>query len=143
MSREVAIRDFTVSDCDAVLALWKASEGVGLNDCDTSEGITRYLARNPGLSLVAVEASGGIVGAVLCGHDGRRGYLHHLAVAASHRRGGVGTRLVDTCLQRLNVLGVMKCNIFLYADNAAGRAFWKKIGWSIRPDLVMVQRATN
>jgi putative acetyltransferase len=123
-----------------VLALWRSCEGIGLNESDTREAIAAYLVRNPGLSLVATDADGVIVGAVLGGHDGRRGYLHHLAVASAHRGCGLGRALVDKTLTRLSQLGIQKCNIFLYANNAAGRAFWLREGWSLREDLVVVQK---
>jgi putative acetyltransferase len=133
-------RDFTLDDYEPVLALWRASDGVGLNASDTRPAIAAYLARNPGLSLVATDTTGAISGAVLCGHDGRRGYLHHLAVAVAHRRRGVGRRLVEAALDRLRSAGIPKCNLFLYATNTAGRAFWERCGWSAREDLVLIQR---
>ena len=134
------MRDFALTDYDTVLALWRSCEGIGLSESDTREAIAAYRVRNPGLSLVATEADGVIVGAVLGGHDGRRGYLHHLAVVPAHRGQGLGRRLVEESLARLRQLGIEKCNIFLYADNAAGRAFWLREGWSSREDLVVVQK---
>jgi len=135
-----SLRDFTLADYDTVLALWRSSEGIGLNESDTSAAIAAYLVRNPGLSLVATDEAGVIVGAVLGGHDGRRGYLHHLAVAPAHRGRGLGRSLVDETLTRLHRHGIQKCSIFLYANNAAGRAFWLREGWSARADLVVVQK---
>jgi GNAT superfamily N-acetyltransferase len=136
------LRTMTPGDYDAVLALWQASEGLGLNESDTREAIAAYLVRNPGLSLVA-EIEGLVVGATLCGHDGRRGYLHHLAVAHQHRRRGLGRTLVSESLARLRAQGITKCNIFLFAKNAAGRAFWLREGWAPREDLVLVQKAIS
>jgi len=136
------LRAMTPADYDAVLALWQSSEGIGLNESDTREAIAAYLARNPGFSLVA-ETEGVIVGALLCGHDGRRGYLHHLAVASPHRRRGLGRTLVGESLARLRAQGITKCNIFLFANNAAGRAFWLREGWAPREDLVVVQKAIS
>jgi ribosomal protein S18 acetylase RimI-like enzyme len=136
------LRAMTPADYDAVLALWQASEGIGLNESDTREAIAAYLVRNPGSSLVA-ESEGVIVGALLCGHDGRRGYLHHLAVASPHRRRGLGRTLVGESLARLRAQGITKCNIFLFANNAAGRAFWLREGWAPREDLVVVQKAIS
>jgi putative acetyltransferase len=132
----------TPADYDAVFTLWQASEGMGLNESDTREAITAYLTRNPGLSLIA-EIEGQVAGAVLCGHDGRRGYLHHLAVAPQYRRRGLGRSLVDESLARLRAQGITKCNIFLYASNEAGRAFWLSEGWAPREDLVVVQKSIS
>jgi putative acetyltransferase len=135
------LRDFVLTDYDTVLALWRSCEGIGLSESDTRDAIAAFLVRNPGLSLVATDTDGVIVGAVLGGHDGRRGYLHHLAVLPAHRGRGLGRALVDETLARLRRLGIQKCNIFLYAHNAAGRAFWLREGWSAREDLVVVQKA--
>jgi putative acetyltransferase len=114
---------------------------MGLGESDTRDAIRLYLRRNPGLSLVAT-AERRVIAAVLCGHDGRRGYLHHLAVDRKWRRKGVGGRLVSACLDRLAGDGISKCNLFLFSSNQPGRAFWKRIGWSVRDDLLLVQKAT-
>lgn len=135
----VEIDALTLDDYPAVLALWTAVEGIGLSDADTPAGIAQYLQRNPGLSFVARD-DGRIVGAVLCGHDGRRGYLHHLAVATDHRRRGIGRALVESCLAGLRELGIDKCHLFVYAGNAAAIAFWDRIGWEQRHDLVIMSR---
>jgi N-acetylglutamate synthase len=132
----------TVDDLPSVLALWAATAGVGLNESDTPDGLTAYLDRNPQLSLVARDDSR-IIAAVLCGHDGRRGYLHHLAVAPDFRRQGLGRKMVDNCLAALRNLGILKCNIFLFADNDSGAKFWTGGNWSNRPDLQILQRPTN
>ena len=134
------LREFALADYDTVFALWRSCAGIGLNESDTREAIAAFLVRNPGLSLVALDQDGGIVGAVLGGHDGRRGYLHHLAVAPAHRGRGLGRQLVDETLARLRRHGIPKCSIFLYADNAAGRAFWLREGWTVREDLVVMQK---
>jgi ribosomal protein S18 acetylase RimI-like enzyme len=136
------VREMAIEDYDSVVALWQATEGVGLNESDSREGIESYLLRNAGLSLVAVEDAQ-IVAAVLCGHDGRRGFLNHLAVQREHRRQGIGRRLVEMCLERLAELGVLKCNIYLYADNYMGAAFWQGQGWRQRAELLVMQRETG
>jgi len=130
----------SIADYEAVWRLWQHTEGVGLNESDEREAIASYLARNAGLSCVALEGDK-IVGAVLCGHDGRRGYLHHLAVARTHRKRGLGKALVAACLAGLARLCIPKCNIFLFADNVEGEAFWKHEGWTKRPDLQVMQKA--
>lgn len=137
------LRKMTMRDYAAVAALWRTTPGIGLDDdCDSRAGIARYFKRNPGLSFVAV-ADGQVVGAVLCGHDGRRGFLHHLAVDSAHRKCGLGKRLVDACLKALRRCDIVKCSIFLFKSNASGRAFWRHNGWTVRKDLTIMQKPTN
>jgi putative acetyltransferase len=136
------VRHFRIEDFDAVIALWRRTEGVGLNESDTRRAITAFLRRNPRLSFVA-EQGGRIIGAVLCGHDGRRGYLHHLAVSKRHRRRGIGRLLVNACLAKLRKAGIQKCNIFIFANNAAGMKFWAHTGWSLRTELRLMQIRLN
>jgi ribosomal protein S18 acetylase RimI-like enzyme len=128
----------TSADLPEVLAFWATMEGVGLNESDTPARLARYLLRNEELSIIARDA-GRLVGAVLCGHDGRRGYLHHLAVAPSYRRKRIGTSLIQRCLASLTAIGIQKCNIFVYADNDDGAEFWRKTGWLDRSDLKVMQ----
>ena len=128
-----------ITDFEAVHQLWQVTEGVGLNESDSQPNIAAFLERNPGLSFVARQGNE-VVGAVLCGHDGRRGYMHHLAVAKAWRRRGIGRKLVEACLSRLRGLGITKCNIFLYADNAPGEQFWQHDGWVHRADLRLMQK---
>ena len=133
------IKPMTLADYDEVFSLWQNSKGVGLSESDTRPAVASYLKRNRGMSFVVRDGKR-LVGAVLCGHDGRRGYLHHLAVADSHRRKGIGTKLVTRCLAELKRLDIPRCNIFLYAGNADGERFWKTSGWKTRADLCVVQK---
>ena len=135
---EIIVRHFRIEDFDAVIALWRRTEGVGLNESDTRRAIAAFLRRNPNLSCVA-EKNGRVFGAVLCGHDGRRGYLHHLAVSKRHRRRGIGRLLVNAGLAKLRKAGISKCNIFIFANNAAGMKFWAHTGWSLRTELRLMQ----
>ena len=133
------IRAMTIADFAAVLRLWQDTEGISLNESDDRGQIRNFLRHNPGMSFVA-RRGGEIVGAVLCGHDGRRGYLHHLAVARAHREKGLGKKLVNACLTKLQRLKIQKCNIFLFTDNGAGEKFWKHNGWLQRADLLVMQK---
>ncbi len=137
----VQVTAFGLDDYDEVVAFWRAQEGVGLNESDERAPVAAFLARNRGLSLVLRDA-GRVVGAVLCGHDGRRGYLHHLAVAPAYRGRGLGRLMVERCLGALAQAGIAKCNVFLFADNQAGAQFWAAVGFAARADLVVRQRAT-
>ena len=134
------LRPLTIADYDAVYALWQQTEGMGLNDSDTRDAIASFLDRNAGLSAVACDSRDKIIGAVLCGHDGRRGYLHHLAVDRAQRKKGIGRALVNACLDKLAALKIQKCNLFLFANNTEGRTFWLHQGWSAREDIVLAQK---
>ena len=128
-----------MKDYEEVQSLWERTEGVGLNESDEKANVEAYLQRNSGMSFVARQGAT-VVGAVLCGHDGRRGYLHHLAVDGKHRGRGVGKQLVESCGKQLKKAGIMKCNIFVYADNSGGESFWAKNGWTSRDDLRLLQK---
>ena len=134
---ETVVREFAIGDYEAAYALWSSSEGIGLSEADSRPNIAAYLARNPGSSFVA-EADGRLVGAVLCGSDGRRGFLHHLAVAPTARRAGIGKALVEECLAALGRQGLRKCHIFVIAANEEGKKFWTRIGWVERRTLVVM-----
>jgi ribosomal protein S18 acetylase RimI-like enzyme len=123
-----SLRVMTEVDIDPARALWGEAEGVELAEGDSPAEIAAYLRRNPGASQVAV-AEGRLVGAVLAGHDGRRGFLYHLAVARSHRGRGLGRALVGRSLETLRREGVRRVLILVARDNDGGRAFWRGCGW--------------
>jgi putative acetyltransferase len=127
---------FQVEHIGAALELWSESEGIELGSSDSPDGLESFLARNPALSWVALRG-GRLVGAALCGHDGRRGYIHHLAVAASERRSGIGQALVERCLSGLRDAGIEKCHIFVFRANRFGELFWSPTGWQRRDDVHM------
>jgi len=131
---------FAIELYDDVLALWQQCGGVGLSGADARESIQSYVARNPGMSFVAT-ADGSVVAAVLAGHDGRRGYIHHLAVHPSHRRRGLGRQLVDKCLQVLRDAGIQKCHIMIFNENSEGINFWKSVGWTPRTDVSVISKS--
>jgi putative acetyltransferase len=133
------LRTFQPADHAAALALWQRTEGMGLGSWDEAGPIGQFLERNPGLSVVA-EADGRLVGAVLCGHDGRRGFLYHLAVDREFRGRGLGRKLAESCLDRLRALGLTRCHIVAYQSNAEGRRFWQHLGFRERPELLICSR---
>ena len=137
---KVKIRRMTLRDYDRVFQLWTTSDGVGLAEGDSREGIRSFLRRNPGLSFVA-ENDGAIVGAILSSHDGRRGFIYHLAVAPGERRKGIGRALVQKCMQQLRSSGIPKCHIVVFARNRSGQQFWRQIGWTKRTELRMMSKA--
>jgi ribosomal protein S18 acetylase RimI-like enzyme len=135
--QDVEIREFTMEDYPQALALWQATEGITVDSSDSRENLARFLDRNPGLSFVACR-QGRLVAAVLGGYDGRRGLLHHVAVASRERRRGIGTALVARCVRELRTRGVLRCHLFVNNSNPAAVAFWKNLGWRQRDDLTMM-----
>ena len=136
------IREFQAGDYDAVVALWRASPGVTLRDADAREPLTAYIERNAGLSFVVTDADD-IVGAVLCGTDGRRGYLQHLAVVATHRRRGIGRALAERCVRALAERGIDKCHLMVVSDNHDAAVFWTRLGWVDRADIRLMSHTSS
>ena len=129
------VREMKLEDYDNVFALWKTIKGFGIRSVDDSrEGIERFLKWNPGLSVVA-EEEGKIVGAILCGSDGRRGCLYHVCVHQDYRRQGIGKTMVIWCMEKLKELQINKVSLIAFTQNDVGNAFWKEIGWTKREDL--------
>jgi N-acetylglutamate synthase len=129
------LRDMTPADYTQAMALWQSSEGV--RSAETREEFIAYLDRNPGLSVVAEEA-GSLVAAVMGGHDGRRGYFYHLAVAKSHRRRGIARAMLERSLARMAAQGIRRASVFVVATNQEGREFWERLGWWYRDDLTVL-----
>jgi len=122
-------------DYEDIFALWRSTPGMGLNTADDSlEGIKKYLLRNPNTCFVA-ELNGKIVGTILSGNDGRRGFICHTAVKAEERGNGIGSALVDASMEALKNEGINKVALVAYSDNEIGNKFWEKQGFSARNDL--------
>lgn len=128
-----------MEDYDKAYALWSSTDGVGLSDADSKDNIKVFLERNKGLSLVC-EDNNRIVGTILCGHDGRRGYIYHVAVDKDYRHKGIGRELVSRCLKGLAREGITKCHLFVFLDNDPGHEFWTAVGWERREDIVVYSK---
>ncbi|MCX4356945.1 MAG: GNAT family N-acetyltransferase [Oscillospiraceae bacterium] len=135
------IRKLTIADYDKVYALWLSCKGMGLNNLDDSRnGIERFLKRNPETCFVA-ENSGEVIGVIIAGNDGRRGYIYHIAVNSEYRRKGIAKALVNSALKALRDLGINKTALVVFERNADGNAFWESIGFTSRDDLVYRNKA--
>lgn len=131
----VTVRSMQIEDYDQVYALWMTIRGFSIRTIDDSrEGVERFLKRNPGISVVA-EMDGRVVGAILCGHDGRRGCLYHVCVHEDYRMHGIGRAMVVHCMNALQQEGINKVSLIAFTKNDIGNAFWKQIGWTKREDL--------
>ena len=136
-----SLRPMTLSDYDALHALWLATPCMGLNTTDDSrEGIARYLERNPRTCFVAAQ-DGQLIGAIMAGHDGRRGYIYHTCVRADKQGEGIGRALVEAALDALQAEGIHKVALVVFDRNEKGNAFWEKLGFTAREDLVYRNRS--
>ena len=139
----MTIRILAPADYPALYDMWIHTPGMGLNDLDDSEeGITRYLRRNPATSFVA-EEDGRLVGAIMAGHDGRRGYIHHTAVLPECRGQHIGSSLVRSALAALEQEGIHKVALVAFAGNETGNAFWERMGFTVRTDLTYRNRTLH
>jgi len=136
---DISIHEMKMDDYDEIYELWRNTPGMGLSNADKRESIDSFLGRNKGLSYVC-RHGGRIVGTVLCGHDGRRGYIYHVTVAEEYRGRGIGRRLVETSLEKLKEEGIDKCHLFVFVDNSVGNAFWASMGWDKREDIFVYSK---
>lgn len=136
---DATIRAMTVEDYPKLYALWMTIKGFSIRSIDDSEeGVRRFIARNPGISVVATLPEADeekIVGAILCGHDGRRGCLYHVCVHPDYRLRGIGRAMVVHCMNALREEKINKVSLIAFTANDIGNAFWKEIGWTKREDL--------
>jgi ribosomal protein S18 acetylase RimI-like enzyme len=135
----IQIRLMQPEDYTSAIQLWQELPGLGLSSADREEAIQAFLKRNPNTCFAAAQDKI-ILGTVLGGSDGRRGYLYHLAVHADYQKQGLGSTLVQTCLDALQSQGIEKCHIFVIADNQEGIQFWQKIGWQRRGDILVMSK---
>ena len=143
----VTVRSMQIEDYDQVYALWMTIHGFSIRTIDDSrEGVERFLKRNPGIPVfivdelglgcgIVAEMDGRVVGAILCGHDGRRGCLYHVCVHEDYRMHGIGRAMVVHCMNALQQEGINKVSLIAFTKNDIGNAFWKQIGWTKREDL--------
>ena len=128
-----------ISDYEEIYAMWQITSKRALSKADSKENIERYLKRNEGMSLVAVK-DGRIIGTVLAGHDGRRGFIHHMAVLPEFRRQHIGNKLATEAIKRICEDGIDKTHIFCYQDNFTGQNFWTSLGFQQRGDLFVFSK---
>lgn len=131
----IIVREMTIDDYENVYNLWMSIRGFGIRALDDSrEGVARFLRRNPTTSVVA-EQNGRVVGAILCGHDGRRGCFYHVCVAKDYRKHGIGHRMAQFAMRALQAEGIHKVSLIAFKSNEVGNAFWRGVGWTERQDL--------
>lgn len=134
------IRKMIMDDYESVYALWMSCPGMGLNNLDDSkEGIDRFLGRNPETCFVA-ENRDGIIGVILAGNDGRRGYIYHTVVNFQYRNQGIAASLVESVISAFKDCGINKAALVVFDRNTNGNEFWERVGFTIREDLIYRDR---
>ena len=137
------IRLMNLKDYNGIYNLWLNTAGMGLNTTDDSkEGMKKYLCRNPNTCFVA-EENDNIIGVIMSGHDGRRGFIHHTAVKVSERNRGIGSSLVECAMLALKNEGINKVALVVFDKNEVGNVFWEKRGFICREDLKYRNKSIN
>ena len=133
----------SIEDYDDIYNLWTLTKGMGLNNLDdTKTGINIFLQRNPNTCFVATFHNE-IIGTIISGHDGRRGYIYHTAVSEKFRKKGIGQKLVTSSLSALKTEGINKVALVVFSKNKLGNLFWEKIGFRKREDLIYRDKTIN
>ena len=130
------IREMTIEDYENIIEMFKTTPGITVRDVDSKNSTKKYLKRNQGLNFVAI-VKNCVVGCVMCGHDGRRGYLQHLIVKPENRYQGIGKALFTRCIDSLNQIGISKTHIFVFKSNSLANSFWERNGWVLRDEINM------
>ncbi|MEE1060841.1 MAG: GNAT family N-acetyltransferase [Ruminococcus sp.] len=130
----ITIREMTIADYEEVYAMWQITTKRALSKADEKPQIAKYLERSGGMSQVAV-SDGKIIGTVLASHDGRCGFIHHMAVLPEYRRQHIGHHLAQRALEKLRDEGIEETHIFSYQNNSTGQSFWKDFGFEKREDI--------
>ncbi len=136
---DALFHNMKIEDYHDIYKLWSSTAGMGLSDADTYDNIYKFLIRNRELSYIC-RYEDKMIGTILCGHDGRRGYIYHVTVTEVYRGRGIGRVLVEKSLEKLRMQGIHKCHLFVFTDNAIGNAFWTSIGWSRRNTLFVYSK---
>lgn len=139
---DLITREMTIEDYEEVIELWKSSDGVGVSEADSRLSFANHIERHPGLNFVAL-SDDSIIGAVLCGHDGSRGYIHHLAVRPDFQGKSLGRNLAAMCQRALKQIGINRCHLFVFGTNSGSIKFWEKTGWTERKDLIVMSKTIS
>jgi ribosomal protein S18 acetylase RimI-like enzyme len=133
--------NMTAEHYDRAELLWSQTEEIELTAGDSMEHLKKYLERNPGMSFVCVdEEKNKIVGTILSGHDGRRGFIYHRAVEKNHRRKGIADKLISMSVNALRKEGIQRCSLMVKRANREAYSFWEANGWRLRTDLDMFSK---
>lgn len=134
------IKNMDIKYYDFLIKFWEKIPGIGIGKGDEKENIEKFILKNQDLNFVAINENDDIIASVMCGTDGRRGYIYHLAVDEMYRKKGIGTELVNKVLENLKKITIDKCHIFVFCINDDGIKFWEKIKWKKREDIFVFSK---
>lgn len=137
--KSINLVKFKINDYEEVHTLWRSDPNIGLSSSDSKENIGFFLSKNENTCFLLKDGNKAI-GSILCGNDGRRGYIHHLFVDKKYRKNGCGRLLLDTGLDSLKKEGICKCHILIFCNNKIGQSFWKRNGFVKRDDLFVFSK---
>jgi N-acetylglutamate synthase len=134
------IREMTNDDHEELYSFWKSIEGLKMDESDYQDNFNSFLIRNPNLNYVVIHEKQ-IIGTIKCGHDGRRGYISHLAVNKKYQKYGIAKKLYNICIEELKKQSVLKCNLYILGSNKSAYTFWQHNGWKeLEHDFIMLQK---
>lgn len=132
------VRPFVMDDYPVVLTLWRdAGPGLTLRPSDEPEEVAKKLGRDPDLFLIA-EEEGQVVGVIMGAWDGRRGWIHHLAVLANNRKQGIGSALLNEVESRLKAKGCLKVNLMVHKENTAAQGLYRRLGYNDMSSILLM-----
>ncbi|MFX1456550.1 MAG: GNAT family N-acetyltransferase [Promethearchaeota archaeon] len=130
------IETFSMEFYDDIIQLWEKA-GISVSSSDSKEEINRMLIKNPDLFLIG-RIQGKIIAVVMGGFDGRRGYVHHLAVHPEYQKEGNGRKIMNKLIEIFRQKEIHKVHLFIEKTNKEVINFYKNLGWELRKDLTMM-----
>ena len=133
------IRKMVINDYNELITLWKNTDGIGINGYDDSKkAIKKFLERNPNTCFVMEYNKTEIIGTIMGGNDGRRGFIYHLMVKPEHRKNGIGKKLLEKTETSFGKAGLRRINLVVLKKNITGNKFWDENGYEIR-DFICIR----
>jgi len=130
------VENLSIKFYEEAIALWKRA-GIDVGSSDTLNEINIMINKNPDLCLIG-KLDNKVIEVVMGGFDGRRGYIHHLAVDPDYQKRGYGRIMMNNLIEKFRQKGVHKVHLFIEKYNKEAVKFYLKLGWEIREDLIMM-----
>ena len=133
---KMKIEKFKIEYYDEVVELWRKA-GIEIVSSDTIDEVTRVLNRNPDLFLIG-KLHEKVISVVIGAFDGRRGYVHHLAVDPDYQKIGFGKIIMEALIEQFRTKNIQKVHLFIEKSKKSVVKFYSNLGWDVREDLIMM-----